>query len=374
MSKISLRSLNKRALSFVFALGFACMPIICSHADENKHIPTHQEEHGSMIRDYFYIGYPKNFTKTHLLERNILVKAMEKVNILPYYIPYNNNPQYTVILDKRTCIYLPESNTFTCNGKSIKCRFYATNNNLDEIDNIIVVIGGTGSRNRGEDLSNMPLASNSIIAVCYSGNSEINMIDCSETVADFTRFADYLFLKNKGQICNSIVGTSEGAQTAFITVANNPGLYQTLVCSNGSAYWNKGKSSLIKNYSNANGYNSFRNMEIIFLESKNNNYWNPSIIQTIIDLRENGVSMSDVSFYTNDVEFTNNVKAMLNKGNFYFLSSEEACKYGNWSRHGDGMKMIIDSNILCYLSDSYHTNLYASNYNYSVENYNIGRK
>jgi hypothetical protein len=115
-------------------------------------------------------------------------------------------------------------------------------------------------------------------------------------------------------------------------------------------------------------------MEIIFLESKNNNYWNPSIIQTIIDLRENGVSMSDVSFYTNDVEFTNNVKAMLNKGNFYFLSSEEACKYGNWSRHGDGMKMIIDSNILCYLSDSYHTNLYASNYNYSVENYNIGRK
>ncbi len=369
--RIKLQSINLKVLSMVLAFGFIFFPISKSHAGDTTSITIQKKAIEPVDEsDHFYIGYPKALKSARILNNNSLVDAMLKANI----IPYNNNYNYATVIDGISCQYQPGSYSFFCNKGTVKCRFYTTTSNLEDIDNVIVVIGGTGSRNRGEDLSNVSLSSNSVIVMCYSGSSEINMIDCASAVAYLTKFVDYVFLNDKNIRCNSIVGTSEGAQTAFVTVANNPGLYQTIVCSNGSAYWNQGRSSLISKYASVNGYSGFKDMEIIFLESKNNKYWNPSIVQTFHDLIKSGVSKENINFYTNDREFLNSIKPMLDKDNFHFLSEIEAGKYGDWSKHGDGMKMITDSNILSYLSNTNHTAQYQVECNYIKEKDNKGRK
>lgn len=375
--KISnLRLINKKSLSIIFAIGMVFIPINSAHADNKTiqlpSIVTNNKTNDS--KDSFYIGFPKNTKKTHLLSNDVVMQMMEKKRITPYYLPYNNYPNYTIIINGETYTYRPNDNSFISGKGNIKCRFYATSDNLDEIDNVITIIGGTGSRNRGEDLSNVPLSSNAIIVVCYSGNSDINMIDNANTVAECTKFADYVFLKNPDKICNSIIGTSEGAQTAFVTVANNPGVYQSFVCSNGSAYYDKGRINLIGKFSNSSSYKNFDNMEIIFLESKNNNHWNQSIIQTLHDLKDHGVSMDNIIFCTNDREFIRPIKYVIGEDNFYFLNDAESIKYGNWSKHGDGMNMIINSNVLSYLSDASHTNDYERENNCIYENYGRAKK
>ena len=115
-------------------------------------------------------------------------------------------------------------------------------------------------------------------------------------------------------------------------------------------------------------------MEIIFLESKNNNHWNQSIIQTLHDLKDHGVSMDNIIFCTNDREFIRPIKYVIGEDNFYFLNDAESIKYGNWSKHGDGMNMIINSNVLSYLSDASHTNDYERENNCIYENYGRVKK
>ena len=281
MKIINIKYLNKKLLSFLFALGFTFLPITKTHADSSIVVSTQRIETQSISNnDGFYIGYPHGQYRIHSVSPDRIIHKIEEAGIQSFNVPYNNYVNYNVSINGRNVSYRPDSGIFIGRDGNIKCRFYATNTNLDEIDNVITVIGGTGSRNSGEDLDNITLSPNSLIVVCYSGNSDINMVDRANTVADCTMFANFIFLNNQDTLCNSIVGTSEGAQTAFVTVGSNPGVYQTIVCSNGSAYWNRGSKNLLSEHN----YNAFRNMEIIFLESKNNTYWNESISRTVNDL------------------------------------------------------------------------------------------
>ena len=172
--------------------------------------------------------------------------------------------------------------------------------------------------------------------------------------------------KNDNEIVNSIVGFSEGAQAAFVTAANFPGLYKTIVCSNGTLYRVKEGLNLIDYFANGD-YHGLQNMEIIFFASQNNNNWNPYISQSLIDLIEHGVPKENIHLYTNDYVLVNGpeffrygeipyepVKDILGDESIYFLSNSEALMYGEWTRHGDGIKMLFDSNILSYLSSDEH--------------------
>ena len=350
-------------------MGFLFFPVGKSaNADGSSDLLSSRINASIINEDSFYIGYPLSRSKAHVIDPQIIINKMKEANVEVFNIPNTNCNNYNIMSRGKILTYRPDSGIFIGRDGNIRCRFYATNSNLDNINTIITIIGGTGSRIGGEDFDNVALPPNAIIVVCYSGDADVNMLDRANTVADCTEFANHVFLRNKSFLHNCIVGTSEGAQTAFITVSNNPGLYQTLVCSNGSAYWDKGKINLLSERS----YRSFEDMEIIFLESKNNNYWNESVVQTINDLISHGIMIENTYLYTNDSYF-NCLKDLL-CGNLFLLSDNELLRYGKWEKHGDGMKMITDSNILCYLSGRSHVDQYSKLNINSIEEHNLGRK
>ena len=52
-------------------------------------------------------------------------------------------------------------------------------------------------------------------------------------MVDTVKFANATFAGNSEKVYNVITGFSEGAQVSFIAAARNPGVFQTLICSNG---------------------------------------------------------------------------------------------------------------------------------------------
>ena len=88
-------------------------------------------------------------------------------------------------------------------------------------------------------------------------------------------------------------------------------------------------------------YEPFKNMEIIFMESKDNKDWNRTIKKTIDDLLSNGVSQNKISFFTNDNELVNYLNS---------LGMAHTDISGTYSGHGCGWNMIYDSNVIDYLS------------------------
>ncbi len=359
----------RRALSFVLTLGYLLFPVKEVKADNNatRIVVQSTAVDTDKVQDGFYIGYPRSGSRMQLLSESVLDEFLASKGMYPSY-DASGYGYYDFTLDGKTYTYRTCASSLTCNRESIGCKIYAPKGcDLSHIDNIITLIGGVDSRNGGVDLRKLTLGKNSIVVVCYTRNSGISSVDRTNLIAACTYMMNCIFEGNDF-IYNSIAGFSEGAQAAFVTAANNPGLYQTLVCSNGAFYWTRGGINLISQYCN-NNYQSFRNMEIIFLESKNNNNWNPYIVQTISDLLTHGVSKNNISIYTNDSDLINGHRSLHcddigylpvtvvlgSDENIHFLTDHEAHMYGGWERHGDGMRMIIESNVLSYLTGAFHT-------------------
>ena len=359
---------NKRLLCSILAASILSFPCTKSvKADTIIVTPVTTESDAS---NGFYIGFPRTYTKMHMLDNteidNILLNRNIQRNI------DNGGSYYSFNINNMTYTYRPCASLLSCGNVNIGCKIYATSDcDFSNITNIVTVIGGTGDRISGVNLDGKSLGKNSIVVVCYTKNRDISTLDRSELIGSCTRIMNMIFAPENSAY-NSIVGFSEGAQAAFVVAANNPGLYQTLVCSNGAPYWTNGGVNLISRYSNAQ-YRSFRNMEIIFLESKNNNNWNPYIIQTLMDLRNHNVPVHNISLYTNDYDLLNGYTGIYfgeesypsagsvlgSDDNIYFLSDREAYLYGGWEKHGDGIRMITDSNILSYLTSPSHLARYS---------------
>ena len=338
---------------------------------EPKIIPAAAEE------DTFNIDQPRAGATTHLLSGETLEKAFAAVGVEPTKLGKRRFPSYFVTINGKNYVYHSaekptDIRIFESERGKMACRFYASTDDLSQIDSIMIVIGGDGLRTQGLDESNVDLGPNALLISCYSGNRDVNMNDCADVYADMALFADYVFAHDKEIVCNSIIGTSEGGQAVFSTVARNPGIFSAAVCSNGSAYWESGKYPVVgkfapprdefgrikegKDVDPLENYKHFQGMDVIFLESTMNNHWPDSIVLTVRDLLAHGVPASDICFMTNDQKLRERITDLIGNGaNYHFLTAEEAKERGLWTRHGDGPAMINKSGVLPYLSSPKYT-------------------
>ena len=237
----------------------------------------------------------------------------------------------------------------------IKCIFYTSDNNLDfsKIKNTITFLGGSGCHRYGPDKiinnpGNVKLNSNSLFTVLYGGNivsdaldnQYNNMVHKTNLIAGSTRLSNYLAgAGTTKKIHNSLVGASEGAMAGFKAVNQNPGLYQTLVASNGA--------SGVTNMSSS----AFKDVEIILLESENNKDWNPRIVTTLKNLVKSGVPSKNISLYSNDSGLINQSQTVIGTDRVFTSTDEYFKSHGKWSAHGDGYSMIAKTNVFSYLSN-----------------------
>ena len=310
----------------------------------------------------FYIGYPEYATKTHELKKETIAQRLEEKGATISYDEKNKITDYILNVEGQDYKYRSRTGQFMSDNGRIKCRFFATDDNLDNIKTVMVIIGGTSSRGSGEDFSDVALNPGTLIVSCYTGDLKVDTIATADVIADCTKFVNAAFGGDK--VYNVIGGTSEGSLSAFTIIAKNPGLFQTLICANGSSYrW--GRRDMITATAGEEGYKSFNGMEVIFLQSMNNRTgevdWNEIAIRTIEDLKRHGIE--NISFFTSDPPLSKvnsetgetRVESLVGKENFHYLNAEESKANGRWGCHGDGIKMIKKSNVLSYVSSDAHT-------------------
>ena len=286
----------------------------------------------------FYWAYPECSSSMHKLSGKKIGELFTS-----HGATVNGNA-YTFEIDGKTYKYNVGSKRLTYDGKTVDVIFMGTDStDFNDIKNTITFLGGSGESSegcepmiRGEGLSDNSLA---IVPFNPSDDERKNMSKTPDAVIASTLAGDFLVNGNGEKPHNSVIGYSQGAQAAFAAVGRSDDLYDSIVIVNGSAYWTKDGVNLVTRYGN---YDAFKDMEIIFIECQDNNNWNKSIKMTINDLLNNGVSSSNISFYTNDSELINflNGRGMSHSD----LSS-------SYTGHGAGWKMIKDSNILSYLSN-----------------------
>ena len=315
--------------------------------------------------DPFFIGYHESEEKTHLLEKDVLTRIMENAGAEITYDKTGKYPTYKVQVGDETYTYRSGNCKFTSSRGSVYCRFYATNDELTNVDNVILSIGGSGSHGRGENMNDIFLSPNSLVVNCYAGNDE-RAYDLADAMVDCAKFASATFAGKSEKVHNVIAGFSEGAQVAFIAVARNPETFQTFICSNGTAFWTTDKTNVILKYATnkEDPYENFRGINYYFLESRENNGWGPVIDMTVQSLVENAVPVDNIRFFTNDPYFVEQkkgkipvVKSILDY-RFHFLEPEEE-KFGVWHQHGSGQDMINQSGILDCVSSKPYVNKYA---------------
>lgn len=315
--------------------------------------------------DPFFIGYHESEEKTHLLAKDVLTKIMENAGAEITYDKTGKYPTYKVQVGDETYTYSPGSGKFTSSKGSVYCRFYATNDELANVDNVILAIGGSGSHGRGENMNDIFLSPNSVVINTYIGEGG-SAYASADVMVDCAKFANATFAGKSEKVHNVITGFSEGAQVAFIAVARNPEIFQTLICSNGTSYWSTDKTNVILKFANdkENPYGNLRGINYYFLESKDNHGWGPIIDMTVQSLVENDVPVDNIRFFTNDPYFVEQkkgqvpvVKSILDY-RFHFLEPDEE-KFGLWRRHGSGQDMINQSGILDCVSSKPYVNKYA---------------
>ncbi len=286
----------------------------------------------------------------------------------------NKHNSFAQLVDGKIGTYYPNGGWFSYDNERIKCDLYVSNNeSLNEVENIILLIGGTGNRLKGIDPSGVRVGEHTLVISVCTGDANVNLIDKSEILKACVLFMNNMVNSDNRYIHNSVVGISEGAQTAFVLISKC-NIFKTFVCCNGAAYSTRDGNNLIKTYGSGS-YRNFKDLDLIFLESANNNNWNYYIVQTILDMDSKNVPLSNIYFYTNDSDLCHgknkvyynddaypSVKNLLkNEGYFYFLDDSEAKMYGGWSKHGDGNNMVLDSNILQYISSNQYYSKYQDN-------------
>ena len=77
-----------------------------------------------------------------------------------------------------------------------------------------------------------------------------------------------------------------------------------------------------------------------WLNAKNNNDWNETIIKTVNNFLNNGVRSNNIKLFTSDSELISTLSSKIS----VIIASN------TWSGHGSGYRIIRESNILSYLS------------------------
>ena len=263
----------------------------------------------------FTWGYKRNGSgikrvSTEEMERYLLSKGATKT--------YGNT--YSINIDGVKYSYDLNHNFLYIGGKQIKCDFYLSKNYRNEkIGSVVSLLGGTGEDVVGPIRSdrisdNISFGRNALLVVPYSG-VEKQYINPSDNVAS-VHFAQKVF-NVVDDPTRSIVGFSEGSQVTARIVSENPKLYDNVVFVNGSTF----SSSSYVNYVN-NGYEGFKDANIIYLETKNGWPLNlmgtvdsteqKGVVNSINSLIENGVDPSHITLVTNDVDLTNKVSTRIN--------------------------------------------------------------
>jgi hypothetical protein len=241
----------------------------------------------------------------------------------------------------------------------VYCDFYAdssiSTSKIDDYNNTVTILGGSSETKRyiGGTISSIndkaipidtPISENSLIIVPTfildsSGKLQYAVNSNPHLVTSCTMAGDYLIGADTKDVTNSVIGYSIGGQYATSAIKSNSDLYDKCVFVNSASY-----SDAIGNTSAETGFEAFKNTELIFIESKNNNNWNTAVQKTINSMQNSGVSSDNIKFFTNDTSLT---KYLDKKGISYDLIDNN--KYDG---HNSGYKMIRDSNIIGYLSNN----------------------
>ena len=316
----------------------------------------------------FYFNYPGNVREVKQLSASRLSSLLEKNGALKasngsygngknvtrgkgdgwyllqmdgHYYEYNVNTS-EIITDFHSPSKIHPSWTF-------RCKFYATEDtNYEQITNTIVLLGGSGSTDsvegpgkRGNNLfDGIKTNKNSLVVVPYGLGYGHTSRFIPEGISGSTRVADFMAGGKTKKINNSIVGYSMGGMSAYRTVANNKGLYKTMVAVNTYA------EADIDRYGGS--YDSFNHTELIILEAESDKFVGGAT-NTIKRLKANGVNMNNVKVYSNDEKMIGNARQYLPSKNINDWSPYSGKLHG-WKTHNYGIDMIKDSSILSYLS------------------------
>ena len=305
----------------------------------------------------FYWEYPTAAGKMNTVDANKLrdllarrnAKTVDNIN----YIFSCNGQEYSYNVNTHLLRYKVGNTEF-----KVYCDFYADDSisasNIDKFDNTVTILGGSsetkrylGEASRVTDARAVPLGTpiskNSLIVIPTflidgSGKLQYGVNSNPHLVTSCTLAGDFLISSSPNQkIENSIIGYSIGGQYATSAIRSNSELYNKCVFVNSASY-----SDAITNTTAEVGFDGFKNIELIFIESKNNNNWDTAIKKTINTMRNCGVSSDNMKFYTNDQVLVNFAEK---NGIAYDLIDNS--KYDG---HSCGYRMIKDSNILSYLS------------------------
>ena len=324
----------------------------------------------------FYIGMPKLETKARQLSVMEMETLAESAGMEAFY-PYNaKNPSFRLTLGDETYIYRPKAQKFSSSRGEIMCKFYASTDNFENIDNFTIIIGGDGLRTQGGDITGASLNTNSIAIVCFSGSRQKNMMDGVNAMVDCAKLASYIFAKDKEKVCINVIGTSEGGQAASVAGATNADVLSSVTISNGAAYWEK-MSCVLDRYApnKQDDYKNFCGLQIFYMSTKSNNTWNEKVIRTISDLLTHGVSPQNIHFFTNDRALIEPISSLLGpNADFNFLENQEKlADYGKWENHGSGYPIIVNSEILSYISSEQFTQKYGKGNQFFIPQ-KIGKK
>ena len=290
----------------------------------------------------FYFNYPKASKKMVKLSSDKLAELLVKNGATKVNDKYSI---YKITIDGKSYEYNTvsgEVKVYGEGGYKTKCRFYASSDtDFSQITNTITFMGGSGKRTEPpSEALNMSINKNSlvILPVCDSPLRATNKIGGCTRIGDFMAGG-----KNKN-ITNSVSGYSLGGIASFAAVADNPGLYQKIVTVNAGAYYSNNGGKFIDNNPSA-----FKDVEIIMLEGSGDKFV-PAATKTIQQLHKYGISMENISIYTNDTKFINSAKQYLPKNNIHVIPSEFANSHKGWSAHSYGYQMLEDLNVFSYLS------------------------
>ena len=303
----------------------------------------------------FNFTYPEASGSMRKAKTDELIQAFEKSNAKKI-----GSNTYELTIDGVAYRYnVSNGRLFTkemAQSYGVTCHFYTSDGTLDfsRIKNTITFLGGSGCHQNGpttitKDVSKVKINSSSLFTIVYGGyqtsdskkdNYYNNMVRRTDMIAGSTRLSNYLAgAGTTKKIHNSLVGASEGAMAGFKAVNQNPGLYQTLVASNGA--------SGVTNMSSS----AFKDVEVILLESENNKDWNPRIVTTLKNLVKSGVPNKNISLYSNDSGLINQSQAVIGTDRVFTSTDEYFKSHGKWSGHGDGYSMIAKTNVFSYLSN-----------------------
>ena len=292
----------------------------------------------------FYMNYPEASSMTSRMSVEKLSELLLKNGAKDLG---NNN--YSITIDKSTYRYNARTGVLTeeNRGGKIHAIFLASSDaDFNNITNTITIMGGTGTVNTdyGAKEFNAGFKANKNSLIILPFGKEIGKSD--NLIMGSAKLGSTLVGGRTKKIKNNVIGYSYGGMLASRVISKYKGVYDNIVFVNSGIFQSDLSSNLIEH--SGGDYSNFNDMQIIFFEGDGDRFI-ASANKTIKTMIKNGVPKDNFYVYTNDKRLLD-LSSELGSKHVIEVTEEYRKSHKGWRGHSYGNNMIIDSNIVNYLS------------------------